>query len=140
MLGVCIYVRTYKYVVHTLYVRCIHDQVLCVYTATLSSPTQIPLPPDSLTPRFYHSGGVVHLSATHKLVLCVGGISGNPSKYSSAVDWPLISDTTVLELSEWSYHVIIDTENCFLVNLAANKKKAQRTYSAQHEESRKCSL
>ena len=122
------YVCTYTYVVHTLYVRCIHDQVLCVYTATLSSPTQIPLPPDSLTPRWRHSGGVVHLSATHKLVLCVGGVSDNPSKYSSAADYPIISDTTVLELSELSYHVIIDTENCFFVDLAANKYNAQCAY------------
>ena len=77
----------------------------CVYTLPPSLLPQIPLPPDSLTPRCYHSGGVVHLSATHKLVLCVGGVSGNRNKYSSAADWPFISDTTVLELGEWSYHV-----------------------------------
>ena len=34
--------------------------------------------------------------------MVVGGISDNPTKYASFHDWPLLSDTTVMEFGEWS--------------------------------------
>ena len=34
--------------------------------------------------------------------MVVGGISDNTAKYASFHDWPLLSDTTVMEFGEWS--------------------------------------
>ena len=34
--------------------------------------------------------------------MVVGGISDNPTKYASEDDYPLLSDTIVMEFGEWS--------------------------------------
>ena len=36
------------------------------------------------------------------MVVAVGGVSDNPNNYASWNDWPLLSDTTVLEFGECS--------------------------------------
>ena len=45
---------------------------------------------------------MLHLTPTKKLVVAVAGVSDNPKKYASLHDWPLLSDTRVLEFGEWS--------------------------------------
>ena len=45
---------------------------------------------------------MLHLTPTKKLVVAVAGVSDNLFKYASVHDWPLLSDTTVLEFGEWS--------------------------------------
>ena len=45
---------------------------------------------------------MLHLTPTKKLVVAVAGVPDNPFKYASWNDWPLLSDTTVLEFGEWS--------------------------------------
>ena len=45
---------------------------------------------------------MIHLTPTKTLVVAVAGISDNLFKYASRNDWPLLSDTTVLEFGEWS--------------------------------------
>ena len=45
---------------------------------------------------------MIHLTPTKMLVVAVAGVSDNPKKYASWNDWPLLSDTTVLEFGKWS--------------------------------------
>ena len=45
---------------------------------------------------------MIHLTPTKKMVVVVAGIADNITKYSSYNDWPLLSDTTVLEFGECS--------------------------------------
>ena len=45
---------------------------------------------------------MIHLTPTKKMVVAVAGVSDNHSRYSSPDDYPLLSDTTVLEFGECS--------------------------------------
>ena len=87
--------------VYTYYVHMDKHLHTCKLTC-IQLPMQVLLPPGGLTPRWAHAGGVIYITATLRLVIIVGGVSDNHTKYDSADDWPLLSDTTVLELGEWS--------------------------------------
>ena len=79
-----------------------HSQEVCD-TIFLSAcpPLQIPVP-ESFTPRSEHASGLVHISQTRRALVMVGGVSDYSNKYSSALDWTLISQTTVLEFGKFT--------------------------------------
>ncbi len=67
---------------------------------TVSSPIQVSLT-KSITPRYRHVGGVIHVSDTRRLLVVNGGISDTPWKYDLDHNrYPLISDTKVIELGK----------------------------------------
>ena len=59
--------------------------------------------PDSLKGRFYHTTTVVHHDANHKRLIHFGGMDEYPED-DDLDTWHPVSETTIVELGEWSAH------------------------------------
>ena len=84
-----------------LYISRVFGPVITHCNVVSISTLQIPVSSESFTPRWYHAGGLIHTTASRRLLVVNGGIADNPTKYKSPHDYPLISQTTVIEFGEF---------------------------------------
>ncbi len=101
----------------------------------LFPPQQLTLPVP-VTPRMWHVSGVIDVTAMRKLLVISGGISDDPGKYDfDRHRYPLISDTTVIELGkpEQEFTSILTVSLSFWCNYCNIQIFAQLNFVKSHQ-------